>query len=346
MENTHKYWPGGIPAHVRFHEEPIYDSLKEHTKAWQLFLEENAVECTPKGQDDNSEVTQRRNLVEQWAQMRQEDRDAYHQRAPLRDSASWLPPQLQSRDRRARSIKSVAFSQLTAPWPLDARGRALWTKLRIMLYSLDGDSGSQFDEQDSTIDIAAPNPASVTAGSQAVVMPENFFQWCYIEDADLDHIAMTAAGTVICHRVSGLVLFADAEALETGFMLLCEFDNNGSVRDSARVWPPAFKNEYTRMTVLGKPLDELRLNDRIPNSRRIGPSLYSIDMEEPILDILESKRDRLENGDIDLWMEAIERCAPGYLDMEEDGNGMAPDYDHSLFRSHAELVDMPWEDEE
>lgn len=69
-------------------------------------------------------------------------------------------------------------------------------------------------------------------------------------------------------------------------------------------------------------------------------------MEEPILDILESKRDRLENGDIDLWMEAIERCAPGYLDMEEDGNGIAPDYDHSLFRSHAELVDMPWEDEE
>ena len=69
-------------------------------------------------------------------------------------------------------------------------------------------------------------------------------------------------------------------------------------------------------------------------------------MEEPILDILESKRDHLENGDIDLWTEAIERCAPGYLDMEEDGNGMAPDYDHSFFRSHAELVDMPWEDEE
>jgi hypothetical protein len=140
-----------------------------------------------------------------------------------------------------------------------------------MLYSLNGDSGSQFDEQDSTVDIAAPNPASVTAGSQAVVMPENFFQWCYVEDADLDIIAMTVMGTLICHRGLGLVLFADTEALERGFMLLCEFNNNGSVRDSARVWPPAFKNEYTRMTVLGKPLDELRTDERIPDSRRIGP---------------------------------------------------------------------------
>jgi len=70
-----------------------------------------------------------------------------------------------------------------------------------------------------------------------------------------------------------------------------------------------------------------------------------MDMEDPILDILESKAPYLNNADIDLWMEAIERCAPGYLEMEEAGNGMAPDYDHANFRSDEELEQMPWSDE-
>ncbi|ETS77785.1 hypothetical protein PFICI_09847 [Pestalotiopsis fici W106-1] len=338
MENTHNYWPGGIPAHVRFNEEPIYDSLKEHIKAWQLFLEENAGQCMPQSQDDQFAVTQRRRLVEQWAQMRQEDRDAYHRRAPIRNGASWCPPQL--RDKGRKMGKSVAFTQLIAPWPLDARGRALWTKVRIMLYALDGENGSQFDEQNSTVGIVVPHPAVAAAA----VTPADFLQWCYIEDADFDSIAMTVAGRVICHRWDNLMLFADREALETGFLLLCELDNNGQVRDQARVWPPAFKNEYIRMTVLCKPLDEIRTDDRIPGPGWVGP----IDMEEPMLDLLESKRERYfpQGCDIDLWMEAIERCAPGYLDMEEEGNGMAPDYDHALFRSHAELEDMPWEDEQ
>lgn len=72
-------------------------------------------------------------------------------------------------------------------------------------------------------------------------------------------------------------------------------------------------------------------------------------MEEPILDILEDKRRFVGiwgDGDIDLWIEAVERCAPGYLDMEEEGNGMASNYDHVKFRSHEELEDMPWADEE
>lgn len=68
-------------------------------------------------------------------------------------------------------------------------------------------------------------------------------------------------------------------------------------------------------------------------------------MEEPILDILESKAPYIQTPDIDLWMEAIERCAPGYLELEEVCGGMVPNYDHAKFRSHQELVDMPWSDE-
>lgn len=66
-------------------------------------------------------------------------------------------------------------------------------------------------------------------------------------------------------------------------------------------------------------------------------------MEDPILDILEYS---IPNPpDSDLWLEAIERCAPGYLEMESQGSGMVSDYDHSRFRTDKELEDLPWSDE-
>lgn len=43
MEHPQRYWPGGIPACIKFSPEPIYglvrEGIREHTKAWQLFLE-------------------------------------------------------------------------------------------------------------------------------------------------------------------------------------------------------------------------------------------------------------------------------------------------------------------
>jgi hypothetical protein len=68
-------------------------------------------------------------------------------------------------------------------------------------------------------------------------------------------------------------------------------------------------------------------------------------MEAPILDILDSNSQFINEPDIDLWIEAIERCAPGYLEMEGANNGMAPDYDHANFRSPEELEQLPWSDE-
>lgn len=55
-------------------------------------------------------------------------------------------------------------------------------------------------------------------------------------------------------------------------------------------------------------------------------------MERPILDLLEAKFQYFEHPDrvgIDYWRKAIERYAPGYLEMEANGGGMVPDYDHS-----------------
>ena len=37
---TTKYWPGGIPAHIQTHPEPIDLSVvEEEVRGWQLFVE-------------------------------------------------------------------------------------------------------------------------------------------------------------------------------------------------------------------------------------------------------------------------------------------------------------------
>jgi hypothetical protein len=56
-------------------------------------------------------------------------------------------------------------------------------------------------------------------------------------------------------------------------------------------------------------------------------------MEKPILEILEAKAEFFDGGSrgVDQWREDIESYAPGYLEMEEAGNGMAPYYDHGDF---------------
>ena len=48
MADPEKYWPGGIPSHVRCHDHPVPDpdasdeevtDFEEEVKGWQLFLE-------------------------------------------------------------------------------------------------------------------------------------------------------------------------------------------------------------------------------------------------------------------------------------------------------------------
>lgn len=149
---------------------------------------------------------------------------------------------------------------------MNARSRALWTKLRIMLYSLDGDSSTPFSPDDSKVGVTVPNPAGPNP-----VTPEDFLRWCYVEDADFDAMAMTAQGTVICHCWRTPVLFADQEALETGFMLLCELHDNGQILEQARVWPPTIKLVYERMIGLGKRLEGLVGDGMVLGIRSVGP---------------------------------------------------------------------------
>ncbi|KAK9776745.1 hypothetical protein SCAR479_06483 [Seiridium cardinale] len=332
MVDSATYWPGGIPENVKFHPEPILGSIKEEIEGWQLFLEETCVARSSSEKDDEFEVKQRRALVQQWASMSQAERDEYQNRAPVRAKESWFPGQL----RDAQSAEDIKLINCIVPRPLRARNKALWTKMRIMLYSLDGDDGFLFGKADGETAVPEPNPAGPNP-----LTPQNFLSWCYIERADFSHMAMTTSGTIVCHSWRRTHLFVDQEALETGLALLCHIENNGQIMCQGRVWPVLMKDSYMRMSVLGWLVKEIVDSDLFRGDSRF----LRVNMENPILDILESKAAYITNADIDLWIEAIERCAPGYLAMEEAGNGMVSDYDHGNFRSHEELENMPWSDE-
>ncbi|ETS80815.1 hypothetical protein PFICI_08344 [Pestalotiopsis fici W106-1] len=335
MGTSARYWPGGIPDTIRFHPQPILSSLKQVVKGWQLFLEENVVPRSSTEQDHAFETRQRQKLMQQWVSLTQAERDEYQSCAPVRPKESWYPPALRSRTGAPR--ETITMVNCIAPWPLSPRNRALWTKLRIMLYCLDGDSGALFGEHDGEVTAPEPSPAGPNP-----LTPQEFLKWCYVENANFDHIAMTSDGTVVCHNWQGILLFADQEALDTGLMLLCHIENNGQVMCQGRVWPVLMKDAYVAMMASGKPVEAILDQDMFK-----GPVEFRrVNMEDPIIDILESQSAYLNNADIDVWEEAIDRCAPGYLEMEEAAEGMVFDYDHAKFRSHKELEQMPWSDEQ
>ncbi|KAF7533982.1 hypothetical protein G7054_g6620 [Neopestalotiopsis clavispora] len=329
MTDPAKYWPGGIPAHVLCHDEPIEEGLDEECKGWQLFLEENVEGRGPSNDDADFEVNQRRKLVERWATLEQAERDAYQDRAPNRGQDGWYPEALKGDLRR--SLKRYGFCNLLVPQPMSSRNRALWAKMRIMMYRLDGSGEGLSFEDICTIEPNGEGPIPVT--------PQDFYRWLWVEAALFDHMAMTSQGTVIFHNWDSDTFFANQDALDTGRLLLCHFENNGSVEEDLRVPPLYTYHAFCRIEGLGHDLHTIMVDD--------DPLLINddaneeLDMEQPILDLLKSKKQYIElfEGDTseEQWRRDIERYAPGYLDAEAQGKGMALDYEHGNFKTSDEL---------
>ncbi|KAI1344210.1 hypothetical protein F5Y15DRAFT_365855 [Xylariaceae sp. FL0016] len=324
MTDPARYWPGGIPACIQFHPEPILSAYENHAKAWQLFLQENAVAPPAQCRDENFEVNQRRKLMERWATLSQDARDTYDGRAPKR-KANWYPEELKGNMRR--NLTNSDFCNCVVEYPLSPRNWALWTKMRILLYHLEGEDGPQFDTA-----VLEPNAAI----EPRVVTPDSFFMFEYAEAARFDCLAMTRQGTIFLHQSISTCLFVDQEALETGRLLLCDIENNGSVVASGRGWPIYTHHVYCMVMGLGKPVTSLVENGCFGDEYED----IALDMEKSILDILEDMKPGLQGG-IDEWIDDIERYAPGYLDMEEALGGMVTDYDHENFRSMQQLIDIP-----
>jgi hypothetical protein len=111
------------------------------------------------------------------------------------------------------------------------RNHALWIKMRILFYRLDGvDNGALFQ----TAATPAPSPEG---GAAAPVTSETFLMWHYVGNADFENMAMTRTGTVVFPSHTGAWVLLDQEALDTGKLLLCEFGNNGRLAANRRLRP-------------------------------------------------------------------------------------------------------------
>ncbi|KAK9794212.1 putative HNH nuclease domain-containing protein [Seiridium cardinale] len=352
MADPAKYWPGGIPPHVQCHGEPLEDDLAEEVKGWQLFLEpvltypkknkENSVPREPGNEDENFEVSQRRRLVEQWALMDQEERDAYQDRAPDRDDGEcWYPDALEGD--LSRNLQEYGFCNLVVGQPQGPRDRALWAKMRVLLYRLDGQDGTSFgDVGGGGIEELPPRPPVDGIASQGtVVRPEDLYRWLWVEPARFDHMAMTRQGTVVFHQCETGMFFVDQEALETGRLRLCEIENNGQVVADARVWPVFAYHVSSLIHGLSRSVDEVEEDGFIDNEGFNDV----LDMEKPVLELLEAMKAAVKifpgtHVSAEQWERDIERYAPGYREAEHRGGGLALGYDFGNFRTDAELQQL------
>ncbi|KAK8068306.1 hypothetical protein PG996_007418 [Apiospora saccharicola] len=354
MTDPAKYWPGGIPDDIRCDPEPFEGDIGEEMKGWQLFLEETAIgrdEVSDTEEvDENFGVTQRRRLVTQWARMSQEKRDSYQSRAPFRPPFNlirWYPREKLADPRCGWSDKiawepsmvcitataaTAAAAEEGSP-PLSPRDAALWAKQRILGYGLGshraGENFLTLHDAEHGVGVAVPNAAD---DEHTTVTPHNFLRWSQLEAADFDRMFMTPRGTVLFTGNWG-ILFVDREALDKGPALLCALENNGAVSISHRVWAFTLKSEwYPDRNDAERILQENHLISRVGYA-------YKANMEKGILEFLDEFQ-RFIGGEPELWRYLIERCAPGYLEVEEAGRGMAYGYDHSRFRTQAELCEL------
>ncbi|KAI4592391.1 hypothetical protein KJ359_011202 [Pestalotiopsis sp. 9143b] len=208
--------------------------------------------------------------------------------------------------------------------PLSPRNRALWTKMRILLSRLDGtDSASDFDD----VWVVEPNPVP---GLASPVTPERFQAWRHVENADFVGMAMSRAGRVIFKDPKSSCVLVDQEALNTGMVLLCEFESNGRLEPNAhaRIRPWFLYEYWTLILGLGWTVGYL-LSGR--STWRFSSLNSPLDMEQPILQVLEEGSMVLHGPwcQVEDLKKRINTYAPGYLSMEEAGKGMAPDYDHA-----------------
>lgn len=187
--------------------------------------------------------------------MSQAGRDTYQARGSTslfrRRRRDWRPPagcfQADGTGNDFNVVNCIAAQ------PLGPRDRAVWTKLRILLYRLDGDEGALIDDGRASVCVANPQSESGRAG-RGVSADGEFLMWSYVEQADLHQLFMTRVGTVLFDGTDGPRVLVDREALDTGRVLLCSFQNNGQVETSCRLRPCILYEFWPLIESLGKPV--------------------------------------------------------------------------------------------
>ncbi|KAK7941639.1 uncharacterized protein PG986_014026 [Apiospora aurea] len=155
-------------------------------------------------------------------------------------------------------------------------------------------------------------------GPNPVTETEECMQWYLVESADLEKMAITSYGTVIFYSSVERVLVASQQALNLGPMMLCGLENDGQIMVRARVWPftpgrPWPDDGWDAATMIRE--CDLNMSPGISKSP-------------------------------DVWLDCIERYAPGYLGLEAEGDGMVCDCDHGRLKTTEVLENVDLEDDE
>ncbi|RAH51923.1 hypothetical protein BO85DRAFT_473108 [Aspergillus piperis CBS 112811] len=303
-------WPAGIPE-IRQHTTDLsQEELREEAKGWLLFVREK-IQPTSTPEDG---LRQRRALIEQWATASQEFREAYHSCSAGYSSAFDYPASVLSQiaprpNKRFLCLPSV--DRQTHP-----RNYIHLVKFLILLYIHQDEWNGvhPFEEHGAG---TAPNyhlPDLLGCGptTRPITTYDEILPSLYLTPADFHALSMTRQGTVVFDNGPNLTWFViDAPGLATGRLALVDFSSNGHVRVSTlrRPWN------------MGQTM-ALRANS-------------GLDMDLPILDILESTR--LNNkflcsgyGSRDLWIRLINESAPGYLELEAQGREVEFELDKLL----------------
>ncbi|RAO67698.1 uncharacterized protein BHQ10_003710 [Talaromyces amestolkiae] len=306
------HWPRGIPPEVRPHPNGDITPAEANEEA----------KASIPDHDGDYELRQRRTLVETWAKADQELRDSYHQRAPVRDALAYPEPAL--RNVHKFYPPYARFMCLAPLGPSYRSNLSKWIKLYILSCRLDGEMGHCL-LVDSHIGVD-PNPATFPDPSTFQIT--DVLPWMFLETANFNTITMTCRGTVLFMNQLRTWFLVNQDDLDTGRITTVEFKLNGEIADSLRRRAYNMFPVSLALCVGYDPLWEVR-------ERRVGGYLpdqnAALDMTLPVIDILEGAKLRGEflqhfDGARDVWTEDIERYAPGYLQMEAEGN--EADYDH------------------
>ncbi|RHZ57673.1 uncharacterized protein CDV56_104573 [Aspergillus thermomutatus] len=276
------------------------------------------------------EVRQRRVLVEKWAAATQDFRavSSYQLRAPSPSSALDYPASALAQEPQPdkRFVCLAPVDRQTNP-----RNYIHLLKFLILLYVHQDEwndvhpfdlAGAGQAPGCHIPTLITPNPSTTGLSAHgdslglADVLPALF-----LETADFHAISMTRTGTVVFATWAGYSWFViDQTGLDTGRMALVEYSSSGGIKASTLRRPWNMGQVMSFGQILGRSVSELAQSSIGGHEHYNQP----LDMDLPILDILESARQRGEflfagYGSRELWSRIIEQSAPGYLDLEARG---------------------------
>ncbi|GIK03451.1 hypothetical protein Aspvir_007522 [Aspergillus viridinutans] len=254
----------------------------------------------------------RRDQEEEWRPTSNAEDKSYQLRAPSPSSALDYPAQ---RLHWHKNLNPTSVHRQTHP-----RNYTRLLKFLILLYvHQDGWNGVHpFD-----LAGAGQAPGCHIRLSSPLIRPRvsHVLPALFLETADFNVISMTRSGTVVFANGAGYTWFViDQTGLETGRMALVEYASNGDIKASTLRRPWNMEQVMSFGQILGRSVSELA------QSGIGGHEGYNqpLDMDLPILDILEAARQRGEflcegYGSREVWSGIIEQSAPGYLELEARG---------------------------